>query len=111
MTRAEVWAALRAAVPGIIRTPRVAQDAPAVVMAETVTQRPDHKMDNLGLTIVVPVRRLLDGLAEDARIQALRRACIEQRWEHSYLLGNSDDWGGPIYTFEMTAVVMKDALS
>ena len=111
MTRAEVWDVLQTAVPGIIRTPRIATDAPAVIMTEVMTQRSDHRTDSIALGIVVPVRRMPDGLEEDARIKALRRACLEQRWEHTYVLGSSDDWGGPIYTFTLTAVVIKDALA
>lgn len=111
MTRDEVWDVLQAALPGIVRTPRIATDAPAVIMSESMTQRPDHRTDSIALGIVVPVRRLPDGLEEDARIKALRRACLEQRWEHTYVLGSSDDWGGPIYTFALTAVVIKDALA
>lgn len=109
MTRDDVWRALQTAIPGLVRVQRVDSNAPAVIVAETCAPHSNHKYDMLDYTVEIPVPRMPDGLREDARAVALRQACEENTWSYSYVLGVSETWGGPSYTFTIAVTVIKDA--
>ena len=95
--------------PGIVRVQRVEAKAPAVIVAEALSPLSTHRFDVVDLTVEVPVVRMPDVLAEDDRVKALRRLCAAQAWAHTYVLGISENWGGPSYTFTLSVTVEKDA--
>lgn len=109
MTRDDVWNLLQEAIPGVVRAQRVDSKAPAVIVAEALSPLSTHKFDVLDLSIEIPLVRMPDKLDEDPRAAALRRQCVAQKWAHTYVLGVSENWGGPSYTYTVTVTVEKDA--
>ena len=104
-----MWQLFQGAIPGMVRAQRVDSNVPAVIVAETMTPHQNHRFDVVNFTIEIPVMRMPDGLSEHPHMKALRRACEQSTWAYSYVLGVSETWGGPSYTFTISTVVEKDA--